>query len=298
MKFILIADEDGFKKETSFFPLWEVCLFVAIVIGLLYVLYPSELEQKVLAQEKPSAVTLSYLQAFSKTNQQNPPFLFTLIEQEIGMGQLVKAQANIILLKKMMTTSHAGSDTQLNWLTYLILRKTTDQTKMNTANRIDHLHKLRDMGEFLASKPLKSKQLKILASDSLALGKANIALNIYHDLLKNKALTTPDELADGGSIAMQNNAHRESAAFYWAASQASTGTRDRKKYALLAIKVLWAGNRVQEALALTKQLPASLIKDRTTLIYLSHLALAANHPEIAEYYAIEALLVPSDAPHE
>jgi hypothetical protein len=296
MKFILIADEEDHedKSPSSFFSWWEVLLFVLVVTGVLNLLYPQNLLDKVLAQEQPSAVALSYLEAFSKKNRHKPSFLFALIEQEIGMGQLSKAQSNMVLFAKTTAAAHSDSSSQQQWLAYLMLRSKTYKTKMNTPKRITYLGRLRTMAEHIATMHLEPKQLKTVAWDSLSFGKAEVALKIYLHLLNTNALSTPKELAEGGSIAMQNNDQKDSAKFYWAAYLASTTESDKKNYALEAVKVLWAGNFVNEALALTNQLPDSLIKDRKTLLFISHLALAANHPEIAEHYAVEALLLNAD----
>lgn len=292
MKFILIASDE---PTSSFFPLWEVLFFGVIITCLLCLLYPQDLLQKVLAQEKPSAVALSYLQSFRKTNQQNPQFMLALIQQEIGMGQLHQAQIDMALLKKTATPEQA---TDLQWLEYLMLRGKTYKTKINTPIRIAYLRQLRDMGEQLSKAALKPSQLKDLALDSLWLGKPDVSLAIYNKLMANKQLSTADEFALGGNIAMQNNAQKDSSKFYWAAYQVAKNPKKQKEYALAAIKALWAGNYVKEATALADQLPISLIKDRDTLLYLSQLALAANQPEIAEKYALQALLLKTERKHE
>jgi hypothetical protein len=294
MKFILIADDE---QTSFFFPLWEVLLFALVIIGILYILYPHDLLQKVLAQDKPSAVTLSYLKAFKKSNQKNPQFIFALIEQEIGMGQLHQAQADIATFKKMEMPV-PDNIAQAEWLDYLLLKSKTYKSKINTKKRIIYLGHLREMAQKLSNAPLNSKQLQSIAQDTLSLGKPEIALKIYKRLMKNHLLKTAADFAQGGSIAMQNNAQRDSALFYWAAYNTATKQQDKKHYALSAVKALWAGKFVNEALSLANQLPPDLIKDRSTLLLLSRLALAANNPMLAEKYAIKALLQPNETNHE
>lgn len=295
MKFILIAND---RSKKSFFPLSEVLVFAVLILMILYFLYPKDLLQKVLAQNQSAAVTLSYLKAFKKEHQQNPQFMYTLIEQEIDLGQLAQAKLDIHYFETISIASHPEYQSQLHWLNYLLQRGKTLKTKMNTPKRIAYLHQLRDMIELLSKEPLKPQQFKALALDCLWLGKANTALSIYKNLMNTNQLTTAQDYAQGGDIAMQNNAQLDSSKFYWTAYQKAKTSKSQKLYALNAIKALWAGNYVKEAVALADQLPPSLINDRDALLYLSQLALAANQPEIAEKYALKALLLKPEAQHE
>jgi hypothetical protein len=129
----------------------------------------------------------------------------------------------------------------------------------------------------------------IIATDNLSVGHPRIALNIYNGLLLNKALITPKELAEGGRIAMQNNAHLDSAQFYWAAYERSTTDAEKKHYALKTIEVLWAGNQLNQALDKAQQLPKPLLNDTDTQLYLAELALSANHISQAKTYVLNAL---------
>lgn len=296
MKFILIADEG--ERPAAFFPLWEVILFVFVISALLCFLYPHDLLQKALAEENPSAVTLSYLKAFKTQQQENPTFMTALIEQEIGMGQFELATLDMAHLKKLQPSPDAAGIAQLEWLDYLFWRAKTYKTKINTAKRIAYLGRLREMAQHLSKAPLKPKQLKRLALETLSIGKPDIALSIYKQLMLNHQITTVNDFEAGGSIAMQNNAHRDSAAFYWDAYLSASSSSKKKEYALDAIMALWAGNYVHEALDLVQKLPEGLVNDRKTLLYFSELALAANNSELAEHYAIQALLLDKGAHDE
>lgn len=288
MKFILFADEK--EKEASFFPLWQVIIFVVVVTLILIVLFPRYLLEKTFAYNQPSDITLSYLKAFNGRYPQNTQLIFALIEQEIGMGNLKEAQINLSYLKNIETSPSADVLNQFRWLDFLMLRFKTYKSKINTPERIAYLRQLRQMSKSVADIPLNPPQLRSLAMDNLALGQASIALKIYNHLFDRNELTTPEELAEGGSIAMQNNAQRDSAKFYMAAYNKATTLPEKKQYALNAIKALWAGNFVQEGLSIGNELPESVISDREILLYLTRLALAANRPDIAQKFAVKALL--------
>lgn len=214
--------------------------------------------------------------------------MVNLIEQEIGMNQLDQAKLDIALLKKKEPTPTSKTKDNIEWLDYLMLRNKAFKAKLNTKKRIVYLQALRSRANNLLNAELGLEQFKKLANDMMAIGKPQFSLIIYKQLLAHHQLTTPEELATGGNIAMQNNAQQDSSAFYWAAYQMAAPD-DKKKYALAAIKALWAGNFVNQAVTLADQLPVSLIQDRATLIYLSQLALAANQAQIAEKYMLEAL---------
>lgn len=288
MKFIFIADNK--EALVSFFSWRKVMLFVCLATLILWALLPQHLLTKALINHKPSEVTLSYLQAFREDHPYDTPLILSLIEQEIGLGQLRKAKNDIAYLKIIETPLSVDMENQLYWLDYLIVRYKTYQTKMNTPARIAYLRQLRQMTATLAGLPLSTRQLKTVAQDSLGLAKPNVALQIYNDLMQKNALTTPEDLAEGGNIAMQTNAPIASAKFYWAAFKKGREINEKKQYALKTIQALWAGNFVEKSLFTAMHLPQSLINERSTLLYLSRLAIAANRVDIAQQYALKALI--------
>lgn len=296
MKFILIADNE--KLEPSFFPWWQMLVFIGVVSLTFFILFPRHLLEKTLEVDQPSPAVLNYLQAFRDIYPKDTQINLNIVEQEINLGLLKQARENIAHIKNNGNETNSNTTNQLHWMDYLIIRYKAYHTKPTTSVHIFYLRQLRHMTTELASTPLKAQQLKILAQDSLAVAQASTALKIYNHLFDINALTTSDELAEGASIAMQNNAHRDSAKFYKAAYIKASNALEKKYYALEVIKVLWAGNLLQEALSYAQTLPESVINDQETLLYLSQLAIAANRPDIAEDYAVKALLLQADNHNE
>ena len=157
---------------------------------------------------------------------------------------------------------------------------------------------MRNITKELANVSLKPQQLQTIAHDSLAVAQSDLALQIYIHLFAINALTTSAELAEGGSIAMQNNSHLDSAKFYKTAYLQTSNLSEKKQYALEVIKVLWQAKLLNEALAYAQKLPENLINDKETLLYLAQLAIAANRPDIAEEYALKAILIKADSHDE
>ena len=288
MKFILIADKEG--APISFFPLWEVVLFVLIITAILVALFPHHFLRKVLAYNQPSAVSIGYLQAYAKRYPQNTQILLTLIQQEAQLGKINAAQSSITSLKKMKIASGSVIVAQLRWSDYLILRFKYYQAKNNKIKRDELLQQLRATAKTLAGEHLTVEQLKTLAIDNLAYNQAAVSLAIYQRLVASNKLITPEEFAQAGNIAMQNNDQRASADFYRSAYDQSIIMTDKRKYARDVMKVLWEGNFTQEALDFAEKLPDAVIDDRDLLLYIAQLAMAANHPDIAQKYALKALL--------
>lgn len=286
MKFILIAEDED--KTKFFFPTWEIIIFVVVVSFIFYLLFPQDLLNKSLSYHEPSPAILNYLQAWERVYPQNPDLTVSVLEQEANLGLIKEAQTKLATLKKQQTDAQMQS--QLQWIDYLILRHQAYQAKPNTKERIAYLQQLRQSTSTLAQLPLKDEQLKTLALDSQIVAQAPVTLQIYNRLMAMDALKTPEELAMGGSIAMQNNAHQNSADFYEAAYKLAENDIEKRKYAMKVVEVLWAGNRLNEALVFAEQLPEAVTNDRNFLLYLSHLAIAANQPKIAEKYALKALL--------
>jgi len=296
MKFILIADKEG--AQISFFPLWEVICFVLIITAILVALFPRHLLKKVLAYNQPSAVSIGYLEGFEKRYPQNTQILMTLIQQEAQLGQITQAQNNVTYLKKMKIAPGPAMSAQFRWTDYLILRFKYYHASNNKIKKDELLQQLRTTAKALASEPLTVEQLKTLAKDNLAYNQAAVSLEIIQELMDTNKLTTPEEFALGGNIAMQNNEQRASANFYMGAYNISVTMTDKRKYAREVIKVLWAGNFLHEALGFVDSLPDAVIDDRDLLLYIAQLAMAANHPEIAQKYALKALLYEHHGRHE
>ena len=288
MKFIFIADSKN--SLTPFFPWWRAFTFVSVATLILLILFPKYLLIKTLRINQPSEVTLSYLQAFRQSHPQDSQLIQALVEQEIGLGQLKRAKQNMAYLKNSEKPLTSEIQNQLDWMDYLIVRYKINRTKMNTPKRISYLRQLRQMTAVLSDRPLKPQQLETIARDSLSIGQPLIALKIYNNLINENALETPEELAEGGNIAMQNNEQRDSAKFYWAAYNKSTEISGKTQYALKTIQALWAGNFVQKALLIAMKLPEPMINNRKTLLYLSRLAIAANRLDIAQNYALKSLI--------
>ena len=238
---------------------------------------------------------LSYLRSFKATYPNNNQLIQAIIEQEIGLGQLNKAQTALNELSRQKKTELSEP---IQWLQYLIYRHKTHQAQLNTSQRITYLRDLQQRAATLANASLDSEQLQMLAQDNLALAQAPIALKIYNRLFDQHALKKTTELAEGGHIAMQNNAHSDSAKFYWAAYLQSSKRSDKRIYAQKSLQALWSGNLLPKALLMANKLPADITDDRDLLLYLSRLALAANRPAIAQQYALKALQTFDDAAYQ
>lgn len=288
LKFILIAKDKA--SPVVFFPQWKTTLLVLLVVLVLLVLFPHYLFKKTLTYyHQPSVAMLSYLQAFQSVYPHDTVLTLAIIEQEIGLGQLSKADKQLAEFKQLNPTLSRESLTQIDWITYLRLRYQTYQTKLNTPQRIAYLGQLRRMARDMANQPLSAEQLTLLAQDNLSLAQAFIALKIYNNLFAKQALLTSQDLVFGASIAMQNNVPADSAKFYWAAFLKANSLHKKRQYAMKTFQALWAGNLLPQALAKAQELPSEVLDDRELLLYLARLSIAANQPERAEQYALSAI---------
>ncbi|ARG97983.1 hypothetical protein [Legionella micdadei] len=286
MKFILIAEE---KKAQSFFPWWQVIIVIVVVSLTFFIFFPQRLLEKTLSYSVPSPAVLNYLQAFSKLYPHDVQLSIRIIEQEIGLGLIKQARENAEKLRKNAPNPYILN--QLRWIDFLILRYQAYNSKPNTSQRISYLRQLRQMTAALENADLNPQQLKTIARESLYVAQPKVALTFYNRLFDMNELNSPEDLLEGGNIALQANAQQDSAKFYKVIYSKTFNEAEKKTYGLKVVKALWAANHVQEAFFFAQQLPEELINDRDTLIFLSNLALAANHPEVAEKYAVKALLI-------
>jgi hypothetical protein len=286
MKFILLADE---KKAQSFFPLWQLIALIVVVTLVLFILFPQHLLEKTLNYSAPSPAILNYLKAFSKLNPHDVQLSTHIIELEIKLGLLDSARENANRLRKNTPTPYVLN--QLRWIDFLILRYQAYNTRPNTAQRISYFSQLRKMTAALQNADLSPQQLKTIAKESLYIGLPKVALALYNRLFNMNVLTTTEDLLEGAGIALRANAQQDCAKFYKVVYDKMTDQTDKRKYAIAVIKALWAADHALGAYSFAQQLPQDLIKDRDTLILLLRLAIAVNHPEVAEKYAVKALLI-------
>jgi polysaccharide biosynthesis protein PelB len=286
MKFILIADE---KKAPSFFPLWQLIILVVGVILIFFILFPQHLLQKALSYSLPSPAVLNYLQAFGRLYPHDVQLASRIIEQEIKLGLLYQARENADRLRKNFPPTPSILN-QLRWLDFLILRYETYHSKLNSTEHISYFHQLRQMTAALQNADLSPQQLRTIAKESLYVGQPKVALTLYKRLFAMNALTSTEDLLEGANIALQAKAPEDSAQFYKVIYDKTSGQTNKRKYAIAVIKALWAANHAKGAYYFAQQLPEDLINDRDTLILLLRLAIIVNHPEVAEKYAVKALL--------
>ena len=97
MKFILIADNE--KVEKTFFPWWQVLVFISVIIIIFIVIFPQNLFEKILKENRSSPAVLNYLQAYKDIYPNDPQIVFNIIEQQVNLGLLKAAPKNIAEIK-------------------------------------------------------------------------------------------------------------------------------------------------------------------------------------------------------
>lgn len=293
MKFIFTAKDDS--VSANFFPIGKIILFIGIILTILAVIFPRNLEKQtlILSSFSQNPVMASYLQAFHANAPQNVPLYLQLLQQDAALGRVSKVRSAVIAYKSTHPPLDQQTELQFRWVEYLLFRfKAYQSSKPTTQKRIMYLKRLRDMANALADQPLPVNQLKILAHDSVGLGLPTLALHIYENLLQQHQLVTGEDYAEAGLLAMQNNKPLESANFYWHAYDVSRKLPLRRRYAFNALAALWSGDSVQQSLAAARSLPAIITNGQEQKIYLAKLALAANRPGLALDYVLQGL-----APH-
>ena len=287
MKFILIADKES--EPISFFPLWEVISFVLVMTAILIVLFPHHLRNTIMSYDQPSAVSISYLQSFSKLDPQNSELLMLLAQQSAEFNRITDAEHYFSVLKKRYPAPAPEMAAQFQWTEYLIFKFKTYRSRYETAKHKVLLAQLREKARTLITLPLTVKQLKMLATDNLDYNQRAVSLTIYQNLMDKNELTTPQDLEQGGVIAMKNRAYRPAANFYMAAYHKAITLDDKRKYATEVMQALWAGNFVEEAFNYATHLPDLVLDDPAMLLYVAQLAIAAKHQDIAKQYVLKVL---------
>ena len=246
-------------KAQRFSPPTTIMAFVVVMLAVLYIVFPKNilLEQTAVAQ-RADELSVVYLQEEWTTAQQ---VLQSLLQEKINNNLSGQSQ----------------------WLQYKIQHSRSVALKKHVSFR-QALHQWQDDIKQLAHVPVGNDALNALAQDALTLNMPNIAVAVYQRMLNSNEVFDASWYAEAGRVALSTGNYELSAQLYWLAYAGVNKRDDKRKYYIAALSSLQAGNKVEQAIAVAQQKIGDLANDRKTLIFLTRLALAANHPDLAQQY--------------
>lgn len=276
-------------KPVVFVSIWNVLTFIcAVIFGFILVFPQQNLREEIGGRQVISAVTATYLQNLLRLYPKDVQLRLLLIEQEIALGELDKAQANMLPLRHNLSFNVRAS---MTWLNYQFNKQLFYTTASTDPKRPALLSKVRAENRSLATRIKDPQQLLLLAQDALSLNDPQAAYDIYMRLLKTPQLNSGIWLEAAGRTALSVGQYVSSAEFYIAAMKNTSILNQQRVYYKAAINSLLAGSMPEAALKLAMAFYQKSYTNNDMLLYMAHLAVLAGHPEIAQGY-LQQLLWP------
>lgn len=139
--------------------------------------------------------------------------------------------------------------------------------------------------------------LKWLAQKARELGDREVMVGFYQKL----ARVEPDQTSKWqgllGDVAAEQQSYEAAAQAYFAAQQAASTLDEKRRYFLMAIKILVAGDQVDRACSEGEQHVGELEQDPETLRFLLNTARQANRQSLMARYARALIAVPPKGSH-
>lgn len=278
--------------DVSFVSIWNVLAFVVAVIFLLVIIFPQQgLRREISGRQAVSTVTATYLQNLLRLYPNDSELRLLLAEQEIGLGELHRAQKT---MAPLMSNKNPDAQRSLPWLIYQFNKQVFYTMPDNAPERPKAILELRSQNRYLTSKIQDPGQLLILARDAAALNDQQTAYTIYLRLFNDPTFPRGSWLVTAGKAALGLQQFNQSSKFYLAAMQESIETEQRREYYMAAVDSLLAGNMPEQAYQLAKRYYQSDFNDKEMLLYMAHLCVLAGHPEAAQPF-LQQLLWPRKA---
>lgn len=280
MRLLSSAPTDAAERDRFIRPA-EIGGIAAMVVLVLFFLFPQKtLLQKVLDQQSWDALTLSYLENLLRVRPHDDEMRLVFARALLESGQMAKARR---ALAPLLGSGDQALAWQAQWLEYRILRTETYAQPADSSARRAGLAQMRAMLRRFAASPGAAGDLDFLAREALALNDPRTAAAFYVRLARSKKMD-PTLLARAARIVLGIGEYRHSAELYFMAQAASASPDGRRAYFIAGLRSLQAGNLLKEALTAADRHLDGLADDRTTLLFLTRLSLAAGQPQRAQDY--------------
>ncbi len=241
-----------------------------------------------LKTDKPSAVSISYLQNAVKNNPTDADLRVSLAQQQFQLGQVEEAKKTIT--PYINDRPNSNFEWRILWLYYKILTVEAFQLKEHNPQRKEKEALLRSLQNVLIHSPLlTSKELLELADSALAFDRPDLADLIYQKINLQGENQSVAFYAKAGKVALYVKNYQGSANYFLMAMKKSTSLDKKRLYYTKALDSLRAGGTESKALEFAQKNIDGLEKDKNTLMYLAKLALGAGQQKVAEQYINQLL---------
>jgi len=276
------------NKKTQFAAPQLIIGFIIVALLLLFFFFPKqELLTRIEKQRTADRVARIYIQNLVALYPNNQSLKLIGADQDIQFGELASAIKQVLPLVTQQPSS--PNDWKALWLYYQIIRTETYALPEVSDARAKGLVKMQGLLATLTKHFFTSSETLILANDAIALGKPDMAIMLYKNIARTKPEASDVLYTEGAKFALSQGEYQLSADLYFITEQHSQTIAAKRQNFIAGLKSLQSGNLLNDALLAAEKYLGELSNDRTTLVFLTKLALAANQPALAEVYIKRAL---------
>lgn len=269
-------------------PALHILAFALLVLAALLALRASaNLQQRLESSALADPLSLAYLQAWLQAAPGDRRLRLLLARQQLREGQLNAALATLAPLRQ------GGPRVEVETLQLEILSQRLWQTAPRTPAFAAARTAVRAQLVRLGTLPLAPPQLEALANQAIALADLDQALVFYRRLLALQPYETVRLQADIAALLLAQGRYEDAAAAYLLAMDHALSRDEQRRLYRAGLSALQSGNRLAQALATAQARGQQLHDDPATLEFLTHLARAANRPDLAEQYVDRLLQAPA-----
>ncbi len=274
----LVAGPAPERRRQRFLSLLEIVGFAVLVSGALVLLFPESRIVPRRASEPP--VSREYA-ADARGRVPGSPDSRT----QLVIGPREDLTTALAKVRRYLMDPEEGVRRQARLLELEILRRQAYARTAGTPERTERLRDLTDRLQRVAAMPLTAPQYEYLAELAQELGQVSLYVEICRKLAALRPTAAPLWLEKGTRALLGQGDYRGAAEMYFDAQGRAQTLDERREYFLRALRALQSGNLLDEALEAADRHLAGLDHDRTALIFLIKLALAADRPDVAARFA-------------
>lgn len=282
-------------KKSFQVPRYVVVMIVAIIVVLfvliLWFVYPETRmrDEASAVSAKPDEISIMYLRHEVSKNPDNLQLRLQLINDEIQLANLDKANALIKpYLDKQLDDNIAW---QFKWYAFQtqFLKFTAKKNGKSKQKKIEDLHHLAESMQILAKAPLSNKQLIGLMKQSLEIKSYALTAQISHRLSAERHQLSAEDMELVAQYDYLAGDFLASAEFYMAAYAKHAKAESKKQAYVLAIKSLLAGNLLPTYFPLVLKESSQFKQDPEVMMMLAKAALASKQTALATKWMRQAI---------
>lgn len=271
-------------ERLRFATLGQIIGFGLLTTLVFTVIYPEHSLQRHLERSaRTDNVSIAYLFAWLRADPKDNYLRILLAQRLFDKGDISQSRQMLNPIFKV-TTLNTELRSKADILLLNILERQLWTFKPKSAafnNALKHyLSQLRKVSHYT----WPQARLEVFAKNAFAFGDTQLAKELYYQLIFSTKTINIQWFENIASLYLAEKQYRAAARTYLQAMPYTTTLVERKRLFLLGVKALQSGNLLADAVAAGQTYVGLLANDAEVLEYLTRLALAANKPNIAQYY--------------